>query len=294
MSTHMTAAAEAARENYRAPDGRFGTQPAAEPDSVLTGTIEDDLDSITAADRADDRNGELARVVAGRETLRQCLRSTFPGATHVSLRDDDTYNGPALVEATGPDGEVIDLTDSTNYPSDGAFHSYDLAVEHAATSWEATVVDEAYGPATDGLRTIELHPDHEDNPWGEDWYDPDTEQPQTADAFDRFADAASQGYQRGVSDERERLVRGHAAFKDLFRAYQPDVRRVEICEEAEGPYIEGAADEHGNKVDLEKGWPEDVTTEDVEEYLSGIMTSPNDGDVPRIWGWKRDSYWVDI
>lgn len=296
MSTpQISSSAEAAREQHRDPRGRFGTQPASEvTGDVLTGTVEQDLASITDPDRADDRDGELGRLVAARETLRQCLRTSFPGATKVTMRQDEGYPGPHLAEATGADGETIDLTDPTSYPADGAYYPYDAAVDHGASSWDATVVDEVYGPVVDGVRTLELEVDHEDNPWGEDWYDPDTEQPQAADAFDHFADAASQGYQRGVSDERERLVRGHAAFKELFRTYHPSVARVEICEEIDGPYIEDATDADGNRVSLDHGWPEDVATEDVEEYLGGTMTSPNDGDVARIWGYQRGSYWVEI
>ncbi|WP_114906623.1 hypothetical protein [Ornithinimicrobium murale] len=288
----ISSQAEATREQARSPDGKFGVQPASEADGdVLTGTVEDDLASVTDPDRAQDRNGEVARLVAARETLRQCLRRSFPGATKVRLRQDEGYPGPHLAEATGPDGEFIDLTEPENFPADGAYYSYDAAVEHGASSWDATVVDEIYGPEVDGARTLELEVDHPDAPWGEDWHDPDTGQP---DHFDSFSEAASHGPHRSVAQERDRLVRGREAFKELFRAYQPSVTRVEICEESDGPYIESATDAAGARVELEYGWPEDVDTGEVNEGLRQLMASPNDGDRAQVWGYERGSYWVEI
>lgn len=293
MSTQqISTQAAAAREQHRDPFGRFGTQPASEvPGDVLTGTVEQDLASITDPDRADDRDGELGRLVAARETLRQCLHTSFPGAARVTLRSDPDSPGLQLSEAIGTDGEVIDLTEPISYPADGAYYSYSVAVEHGTSSWDTTVVDEVYGPEVDGVRTLEFEVDHPDNPWGEDWYDPDTEQ---GDSFDSFAGVAEESPQRDATRERERLVRGRESFKELFRAYHPSVTRVEICEEQDGPYIEAAIDADGHRVDLEHGWPDDVTTDEVNEHLRNLMTSPSEGDVAELWGFTGGAYRVEI
>lgn len=305
MSTQsINTQAEATREQHRSPDGKFGTQPAAEvTGDVLTGTVEDDLASVTDPDRADDRNGEVARLVAARETLRQCLRSSFPGATQVTMRQDKGDPGPHLASATGADGETIDLTDPTSYPADGAYYSYDAAVEHGASSWDATVVDEVYGPEVDGVRTLDLEVDHPDDPWGEDWYDPDlasvqAQHEQIQAAYDRLG--ADDLHQVHMSHDKEldRLTRGREAIREVFRAHSPDTTRVCIdvdLNEHDRPAfsVSHAVDAEGNDVDLDSGWSHDLDRYEVDSEIDSIMRSSSESASEKVFPYSR-GYWVEI
>lgn len=125
----MTAAAESAREQHRAPDGRFGTQPAAEADLSLAYPMEPH-DTIAAPIEElrdiDDDERELfeagikpdSRAVRALAAQRkQILGDMLVDAEYVDL-DSDEVAGKVIAYAK--DGTLV-FTDGTYSRADGPF-----------------------------------------------------------------------------------------------------------------------------------------------------------------------------
>lgn len=293
--------AAAARETYRAPDGKFGAQPAAEStDLTLGGTVAEDLAGVSDQGQAQDHCGEVIRLVAARETLTQNLRRTFPDAQTVTVKHGQVGGAPYLHGATTSGGGTTDLTDPRNYPGDGTWEQYDDAVLNGVSSWDAGAVDEVYGPAVGGVRTLDLRVDWDGDPDGEDQYDPDTQgypvdehHERVVAAFNRLADVAG-GLRTTTQDEMSRLHHAREALTGLFRTSHPGVSRIQIGEEMEGPYVETAYDRDGNQVDVTSGWPPDLDIDEVSYQLRSTMSSPSEVALERKFPYGPGGYSVAV